>query len=216
MPAYHILSYGFIPGELARRITGTRVEELLTAEILAPLGLRDTHLGLPSSALTRRVPIRGHGSIARPTACAVNRRAMRRAVIPAAGVSTTARDLATFYEALLRGGELDGVRILRPETISSGRKPSSDGEIDRFVGLPIRWSYGFQLGGPVDDPDVPRPMGKLSSQETFGHNGSNVCLAWADRRRDLVFVYLTNLLTSGYEGAYHQCALSDAVIAACR
>jgi CubicO group peptidase (beta-lactamase class C family) len=62
---------------------------------------------------------------------------------------------------------------------------------------------------------VRRPMGRLSSPETFGHNGSNCCIAWADPTRQLVFVYLTDLLASGHEGARHQSAVSDAIIAAC-
>ncbi|GDY29083.1 hypothetical protein [Gandjariella thermophila] len=61
----------------------------------------------------------------------------------------------------------------------------------------------------------PRPMGNLSSPLTFGHNGSNCCLAWTDPTRRLVFVYLTDLLTDGHEGAHHQGAVSDAVLAAC-
>ncbi len=55
------------------------------------------------------VPIRGRGPAARVTQVFVNRRATRQAVIPAAGISATARDLARFYQALLRGGELDRV-----------------------------------------------------------------------------------------------------------
>jgi hypothetical protein len=58
-------------------------------------------------------------------------------------------------------------------------------------------------------------MGRLGSRETFGHNGSNCCLAWADPTRQLVFVYLTDLLAAGPEGARNQSKVSDAIIAAC-
>jgi CubicO group peptidase (beta-lactamase class C family) len=214
-PAYHIISYGFILGELVRRVSGVPVRDFLRAELLDPLGLADTHLGLPDPLWTRRVPIRGQGSTGWIRQAFFNRRAIRRAVIPAAGVSTTARDLARFYQALLCGGELDGVRILAPATIEQARRPSSDGELDRFLRLPIRWSQGFQLGGPGADPDRGRPMGRLSSRETFGHNGSNACMAWADPTRRLVFVYLTDLLSAGHEGAQHQSEVADAIIAAC-
>jgi CubicO group peptidase (beta-lactamase class C family) len=215
VPAYHIISYGFILGELVRRVSGVPVQDFLSAELLDPLGLRDTHLGLPDPLWSRHVPVRGQGPGGRIRQAFVNRRATRRAVIPAAGVSTTARDLARFYQALLRGGELNGVRILEPDTIEQARRPSSDGELDRFLQLPMRWSQGFQLGNPSQDPTVRRPMGRLSSPETFGHNGSNCCIAWADPTRQLVFVYLTDLLAAGHEGARHQSAVSDAIIAAC-
>jgi hypothetical protein len=58
-------------------------------------------------------------------------------------------------------------------------------------------------------------MGRLSSPQTFGHNGSNCCIAWADPERDLVFVYLTDLLTTGHEGARNLGAVADAIITAC-
>ncbi len=57
-------------------------------------------------------------------------------------------------------------------------------------------------------------MGRFSSPETFGHNGSNCCIAWADLGRQLVFVYLTDRLKAGHE-ARHQGEVADAIIAAC-
>ncbi|MGW8375236.1 serine hydrolase domain-containing protein [Streptomyces sp. ODS28] len=216
VPAYQAVIFGFILGEVARRVTGRPVAELLRETFLAPLGLDDTHLGLPDELWSRHVPVRGRGPAARLAERVVNRPATRRAVIPSAGVSVTARDLARFYQALLYGGELDGVRVLPERAVREARRPSTrDGEVDRAVGLPIRWAQGFQLGGPGADPARRRPMGRLSSTETFGHNGSNCCLAWADPGRRLVFVHLTGLLTPGREGAHHHSAVSDAILAAC-
>ena len=215
VPAYQIINYGFILGELVRLVSGVPVRDFLRKEFLEPLGLHDTHLGLPGHLWARRVPIRGTGPAGLVGQSLFNRRVTRQAIIPAAGVSTTARDLAWFYHVLLRGGEVDGVRIMRQATIEQARLPSSDGELDRFVKLPIRWAQGFQLGGPVDGASLSRPMGQLSSALTFGHNGSNCCIAWADPTRRLVFAYLTNLLSSGHEGARHQGEVSDTVIAAC-
>ena len=120
--------------------------------------------------------------------------------MPAATVSTTAQDLTRFYQMLLRGGEVDGVRVLRPETVAQATAPSANGETDRLLRLPVRWSQGFQLGGPAPDPRRPRPMGAASSPDAFGHNGSNCCLAWADPSRALVFAYLTNRLSTSFDG----------------
>jgi CubicO group peptidase (beta-lactamase class C family) len=215
VPAYHYISYGFILGELVRRVTGSGLPDLLAAEFLRPLGLNDVHLGLSSAQWHRHVPVHGRGLPGIVSAAFVNRRATREAVIPAAGVSATARDLARFYQALLRGGELDGVRVLRPETVAQARRPSSEGETDRFLGLPIRWSHGFQLGGPVGGPTHGRPMGLRSGPLAFGHNGSNCCIAWADPQRQLVVAYLTDALEAGSQGARHQAKVSDAIIGAC-
>jgi CubicO group peptidase (beta-lactamase class C family) len=213
VPAYHILSYGFILGELVQRVTGRDLRDVLADQVTKPLGLADTHLGLPDPLWTRRVPVQGGGV----RGLIFNYRGLRQAKVPAATMTSTARDLARFYQALLRGGELDGVRVCAPWTVEAARAPSSDGELDRVLRLPIRWSAGFQLGGPGRRADSrpdrrPRPMGHLSSVHTFGHNGSNCCLGWADPDRDLVLVYLTNRLQVDFDGSPHQCAVSDAVL----
>jgi CubicO group peptidase (beta-lactamase class C family) len=95
-------------------------------------------------------------------------------------VSATAAGLAALYQALLCGCR----GVLSPRTIATATRPSSDGETDRYLHLPIRWSQGFQLGG--ERPGRARvgggyaPMGSLASRAAFGHNGRYVCLAWAD------------------------------------
>ena len=215
VPAYHILSFGFILGEVIQRVTGADVREVMRTELLGPLGLADTYLGLPAPLWHRHVPVRGHGPVTRMRQVVFNRRGVRAAVVPAATVSTTARDLARFYLMLLRGGELDGVRVLRPDTLAQAVRPSANGQTDRLLRLPVRWSQGFQLGGAAPAPARPRPMGAASSPEAFGHNGSNCCLAWADPSRDVVFAYLTNRLSAGFDGSPHQSEVSDAVLAAC-
>src|SRR6185437_4599628 len=104
LPAYQALSYGFILGEVIRRRTGRAVEEVLATELLAPLRAHDTYLGLPDDQGQRRVPVVARGLAGYLLQAVVNRSATRRAVIPSAGISTTARDLATFYWMLLKGG----------------------------------------------------------------------------------------------------------------
>jgi CubicO group peptidase (beta-lactamase class C family) len=214
-PAYHFVSYGFILGELVQRVTGTPVGDVLDRTLLAPLGLADTHLGLPPRLWARHVGVRGQGPPGRLTQAVANRRVTRQAVIPAAGVSATARDVARFYQALLRGGELDGVRVLDPGTLAEATRPSSSGELDQFLKLRIRWSHGFQLGGPVPGRATSHPMGDTSARETFGHNGSNACVAWADPTRRLAVAYLTSLLPGGLDRAWHSSQVSDAILAAC-
>jgi CubicO group peptidase (beta-lactamase class C family) len=218
VPAYHVLSYGFILGELVQRVTSVPVAEFLRAELLGPLGLRDTHLGLPPALWPRHVPVAGRGPAEFASALVVNRAETREAVVPAASVSSSARDLARLYHALLNGGELDGARVLRPETIREATRPSSAGEIDRYLHLPVRWSQGFQLGG--ERGGSPRigggynPMGQRSSPRAFGHNGSYVCIGWADPDRQLAVGYVTGLLVSRAAGARHMSQVSDAILAA--
>jgi CubicO group peptidase (beta-lactamase class C family) len=130
-------------------------------------------------------------------------------------MSTTARDLATFYLMLLQGGVIHGERILRPATIEGARIPSSDGQIDRCINTPVRWSQGFQLGGPRPPPYASGALGQLSSRRTFGHNGSNCCIGWADPDRNLAVAYLTNRLNGRRVDRAHQAAVADALLRAC-
>jgi len=197
VPAYQTIAYGFILGEVLRRATGVAPAELMATEMCKPLGLTDTHLGVPDALLPRGVPVRG----SRVPAWYVNRPAIRRAVIPSAGVSTTARDMARFYQALLD----EGGGVWSEAAARAARHPSTaDGEIDRTFGAPIRWAQGFQLAGPS--------MGTLAGAGTFGHNGSNCCVGWADPDRGLVCVYLTDRLVPTPD---HLRAVSDAVRAGC-
>jgi CubicO group peptidase (beta-lactamase class C family) len=123
-PAYQALSYGFILGEIIERVTQRPVCEVLTSEVLKPLAMYDTFLGLPDELWERHVPVSGKGPRGKLIAWVVNRRAVRRAVNPSAGISTTAVDLAAFYQMLISGGVARGRRILKTSSIEEARTPS--------------------------------------------------------------------------------------------
>lgn len=208
-PAYHILSFGHILGEVVRRVTGADLRDVLRAALLEPLGMKDTFLGLPPDRWAGRLKVRSRGR-GRAAQVFFNTRAVRRAVIPAATMTSTAADLARFYQAMLDGGG----GTLPPSVIRAAVTPTCDMEIDGLLGVPVRWSQGFQLGGPCPDPTTARPMGTLSSRAAFGHNGSNACVAWADPERRLVLVYLSNLPSPEFTSSPHQSAVSDTVLRA--
>lgn len=156
VPAYHYLSYGFLLGEIVQRVTGRPVREVMRDSLLAPLRMHDTFPGLPPECWERQVPVHGRGGAEWLTGLMINRRAVRHAVIPAASVSATARDLARLYQALGNGGELDGVRVLDATKLRAALRPSSDGETDRYLKVQVRWSEGFQLGGERGGPGATR------------------------------------------------------------
>lgn len=216
MPAYQAVSFGFILGEVASRATGVPLPELLRTALLEPIGAHDTHLGLAAEQWPRHVPIHASGPAGTVLAVLVNSRRTRMAVIPSAGISTTARDLANFYLMLLRarGGE-PGLPVSEA-TIAQALTPTSDGQIDHSTGAPTRWSQGFQLGGPRVIEGTITPLGQLSSPRAFGHNGSGCCIAWADPDRRLVVAYLTSRLTDRREDQRHQAAVADAIITSTR
>ncbi len=206
--AYSPLAFGFVLGEVAHRCSGQPIEELVRRSVLEPLGVADTYLGLPGDQWDRAVPIRVAGPIGPLVQSVVNSRSTRQAVVPAAGISTTARDLATLYLSLLQGG------LLRPESIAAAVEPTSEAEVDRTTGTQIRWSQGFQLGGPRFDSDAITPLGTLSSPRAFGHNGSNCCIGWADPDRQIAYAYLTNRIGRRAADVAHHTAVADKILAA--
>jgi CubicO group peptidase (beta-lactamase class C family) len=208
---YQVLSFGFILGEVVRRVSGLPVEQFLASEFFTPLRLPGIRLGLSEDRRSRAVPLISRGAIQLGSRMTFNRPAVRSAIIPAAGISAGAHDMARFYKAMLRGGKRRDVRVLRKATVLEARRVSSEGEYDRTLRSHPRWAHGFQLGGPSS---APRPMGSTASELAFGHNGSSTCNTWADPTRGLVFVYLTNIVGPRRESLQHMSDVSDALLAA--
>ena len=72
--------------------------------------------------------------------------------MPAATVITTADELCRFFEIFRCGGELDGVRVMEPETIRRALEQQSQLELDLSLLFPTRFSYGLMLGAKVLSP----------------------------------------------------------------
>ena len=223
--AYHILSYGFILGELVRRVDGRPFERFLREEILGPAGLRDTHLGLTPDLRVRRAALRTPPRSERHVPFSdrwklgyFERHAAADQVIPSANVHSTARDIARFYQLLLDEGSLDGVTVFDPKTVAEARRPALPDteaaaaiEPDRVIGHAVRWAQGLQLGWGSQPGATARPFGVSAGRDVFGHNGSNYCNAWADPEHGLVFAYLTNLIDPRAAALRAQTELSDLI-----
>ena len=106
--------------------------------------------------------------------------AYRAAVLPASNGIATAPSLARFYAALI--GEVDGVRLWRPETMELARAEASAGP-DRTLVVGTRFGLGYMLHGPASP---------LLSPASFGHPGRGGALAFADPESGLAFAYVTN------------------------
>jgi CubicO group peptidase (beta-lactamase class C family) len=111
-----------------------------------------------------------------------NRPAVHRAVVPAGGGISTARALAKVYAALALGGELDGVRIVKRESLEQAIVPTNaPGEIDRIIQMPMRWGTGWHIGS----------LAEGATMHTFGHGGRGGQMGWADLDRGLAFGFTT-------------------------
>lgn len=197
--AYHAVTGGFILAEVVRRVTGKDIRAVLRREILEPLGFRWMNYGVARrdvakvarNYFTGPPPLRPVSTFIRRAlgvdfaraAELANDARFLTAIIPAANIVTSANELSRFYQLLLNEGELDGVRIFEPRTIHRATSEQSYLEFDLTLGLPIRYSMGFMLGGlGLYGPDTPY---------AFGHVGFINIFSWADPQRE-VAVALTN------------------------
>ncbi len=213
--AYHVVNYGFILGEVIRRVTGKNIDDYLQEQFLDPLGLKNTWMRIPASELSRS-PRLYSGSKTHDAAVFIfNRRLFRRALIPAANLHSTARDLAVFYQMLLNDGIYNGHRFLGKETIANAIRPGAEG-MDHLLKHPMRYAYGFHLQQSLSHPDgtTTKDMGSGASQQAFGHYGMASCMAFADPEADLVFTFTCNRLidNAGKRNAALLSALWEAVL----
>jgi CubicO group peptidase (beta-lactamase class C family) len=201
---YHALTFGWILGELVRRVDGRPIAQFAREELCAPLGIDDFFLGIEDHEQPRVAPLQSAlppppedmpaiaHRIAPPevvTAEVFNRPDVRRAVIPGAGGIMTARAVARHYAMLAGGGMLDGVRLLSPERVEEIRAPQTEHLLDLFGAKDVM-GLGYKLGGSAADGRAPA----MGEPGTFGHAGHGGSLGFADPARGLAFGLTKNRL----------------------
>jgi CubicO group peptidase (beta-lactamase class C family) len=209
--AYHSLNFGYILAEVIRRVSGIPIDEFLEQEILSPLGFRNSSMGV-SEFDKKSCALMSSGTLNyQIMALYFNAAKVRSALIPAASLNSTARELAIFFQMLLNDGEYAGKWILAQESVQLATSLGYEGYDDAF-GRIIRWGYGFFLGGEhILNPELPDGMGKGSSVETFGHYGQRTSVVWGDKRTGTVMAFLCNRFLSAYDYKVRIRELSEAV-----
>jgi len=94
------------------------------------------------------------------------------------------RQLARLYEILRRRGELDGTRVLSPQTVEALTARHRVGLFDHTFGVATDWALGFNLDSGA--------MGPHCSPRTFGHGGAQSSLAFCDPEHGVVAALQTN------------------------
>lgn len=202
---YHTLTFGWLVGEVIRRVTGRSVGAFVAEALAGPLGL-DLWVGLPESELSRVKPLLAAPppvpdapvdplvaqladrtslaarSVFNPLVFADEQTpAYLGAEVPAANGVSNARSLARLYAATI--GPVDGVRLLDPTTVEAASAVQAEG-VDAVVGYETRYATGFQRPFPL------RPFAGLESV-CFGHYGMGGPLAFADPDTGVGFGYTT-------------------------
>jgi CubicO group peptidase (beta-lactamase class C family) len=227
---YHVNTFGFLVGELVRRITGKSIGTHLRERIAGPLGA-DVFIGVPAAEHHRIAeylwPNAGGSSPSldrsqgTPTpdqvmrfntywnppgfsgAAWVNRPEWRSAEVPSTNGHGTARGVARVYAALARGGEIDDTRILSKDAIRQAATEHSCG-MDLINERPSRFGLGFQL------TQSERPLGP--NKGAFGHFGAGGSLGYCDPEAGIAFAYVTNDMGPRWQNPRNR-ALIDAVYA---
>jgi CubicO group peptidase (beta-lactamase class C family) len=218
---YHGRTWGWLVGEVVRRVSGRTPGRFFADEIAGPLGL-DFFIGLPTSERHRvsrmayqrpevdftTVPPesipeelremvaawRDQNSFSNrafqvtdPAEIDFNSPEVQAAELPASNGIGTARGLARMYAALI--GEVDGVRLLTPETLASATKEQASG-MDQVMVMPSRFSSGYML------PTETNPM---TGPNSFGHTGRGGSLGFADPEHGIAFGYAMNHIIGGLD-----------------
>ncbi|HTO07622.1 MAG TPA: serine hydrolase domain-containing protein [Myxococcota bacterium] len=227
---YHPVTFGWLVGELVRRIDGRSLGRFFREEVATPLGV-DFHIGLGpgeekrAADITQLVPppeladaFAGAAAGEPPLVLLAfvnpagtgdhNAPAHRRAEIPALNGHGSAAALARVYGALARGGELDGVRVLSAEGVERARSLQAQGTC-ALLGMPVRLGLGYWLNQPgVSGCELgPNPG-------AFGHPGAGGSLGFADPAARVGFGYVTNRMGSSLTVDPRASALIDAFYAA--
>lgn len=214
---YHALTFGWLTGEIVRRIDGRSVGTFFRDEIAGALDLRDIHIGLPPSAEPRVAKLislmpdtpetrKARDQLVPPESMTRRASAPRdermlevldspqghQAEMPAVNGIMTARDLARFYAMFANYGELDGARLLSEARV---RELSAQVTLrrDKVLIIPIGWALGYMTGGLPGWSQGPRVT-------SFGHPGFGGSVGFADPEIGLAFACTLNGLDADFFG----------------
>jgi CubicO group peptidase (beta-lactamase class C family) len=227
---YHAITFGWLVGEVVRRVSGKSLGTYFRDEIAKPLGI-DAYIGFDASLDPRVAEIfpapppppgqpnpmadlvKNPESVSAkaimnpPTTmlpATTNSRAWRGAEIPGANGHANARALSRLYGALARCGEVDGLRVMNSSELPRCYTEQSKGT-DAVLGFTTRFSLGFMMSLPGS------PLGP--NARSFGHPGAGGSLGFADPDTKIGFGYAMNQMGSGMLLDPRAAALIDAVYA---
>jgi len=226
---YHAITYGFLVGEVVRRVSGLRPAAFLEREVTGPLGV-DFTIGLPEKesgraaelvqppagpegerpAAPAALPPAALAAVANPAVGAeqANTPAWRGAEIPAANGHGTARAVAALYGIFAGRGSYGGRRFLSPEAaerVREGQGRCRDLVLGAGLGHETEIGLGLWLSGPHGSYG-PNPR-------AFGHDGFGGSCGLADPEAGVSLGYVMNLMGPHIADDPRKTALVDAVYA---
>ncbi|MDB5716862.1 MAG: hypothetical protein JWM38_289 [Sphingomonas bacterium] len=197
-PQYHVMTQGYMLGEVVRRVTGKSLGQFLRDEVTGPFGI-DYAIGLPEADDRRcatfylapdnrlRAAV-GMGDTPEGIFWAelakdedFNSSPWRRAEIPSANGHGNARAVARLYAALACGGLLDGKRMIDEQALAA-MITEQHHLPERLVGRHYHQALGVILNSPPVSYMGPNPR-------SFGHQGAGGAHGFGDPGARLGFAY---------------------------
>ncbi len=215
---YHMATYGWLVGELVRRVSGQSLGRFFHQEVALPLGL-DFWIGLPPAVGKRVAPLLPyvrrvdtprtrfmeqvqtdptsvpHLALLNNGRYKADSPAMRAAEVGGTGGVSNARALAGLYAPLANGGALYGVRLLSAQRIEAMRQCSAQTPFDATLCLPTRFGQGFMLR--MGNGAAAQGQSLRIGESAFGHAGMGGSIGFADPAIGMSLGYTMNQLGAG-------------------
>jgi CubicO group peptidase (beta-lactamase class C family) len=231
---YHIASSWFILAEIVRRLDGRMIDRYAREEISLPLGMTDCWIGLPPDkfreygdriastySTEKHRPDPNHARLTPEFAALVR---------PAANGRGPMRQLARFYEMMMRHGVLPPLspgegttarqepgpparnRLLLPQSVEAMTARHRAGMLDHTFKHIIDFGLGFLINSAQYGAEtVPYGYGRYASRRTFGHSGNQTSCAFCDPERKLVAAWVCNGTPGEARHQQRQRAINDAI-----
>jgi len=170
-------------GEIVHRLSGQMVSDYARQNVFLPLGMKETMFQPPAALLPRIAPTERPTKTAQPLRGVVHDPTARfmGGVAGHAGMFSTADDLARFAQMMINGGELEGIRLLSPLTVTKFTEPQSPPDQSILRGF----------GWDIDSPNSSN-RGELFPLGSFGHTGFTGTSMWIDPSTKTYVILLAN------------------------
>ncbi len=188
-----------LQGYVVQKLSGKSLDRYFQDHILTPLKMADTQFWV-DPAKTARV-VRVHTYDAAGKIIPTEGRLLTsppRFLAGGGGLYSTAPDYYRFCQALLQGGELDGARVLKPETVKLMRKSVLQPGVGVDLYGPVQKGVGFGMDFAVNER--PAESGLPQGADTYWWGGAFGTWFWIDPTNDVVFVGMIQNLNGSIPG----------------
>ena len=194
---YHPVTGFHVLGEIVRRVDGRGFEDYVSEEIFEPLAMADSWLALTPErvrAYGQRVVVMHDtsGGAPRPLSRFLKDDGFSWTEPAGSGIGPVS-DLVRLPEALRRGGELDGERILSAEAVANMTYRHRQGMRDETFGAVMDWGLGAMLNSwRYARKPAPYGFGDHAGDDAFGHGGKQSSVVFTDPEHALSVAFAAN------------------------